>query len=66
MPKGFAHGFQTLTYDAEIAYQISAFYAPESAGGYCYDDPAFGVVWPLPVAVISDRDLSWPPFATSA
>ena len=52
MPKGFAHGFQTLTYDAEIAYQISAFYAPESAGGYRYDDPAFGIAWPLPV----DRD----------
>jgi dTDP-4-dehydrorhamnose 3,5-epimerase len=62
IPKGFAHGFQTLTDDAEIAYQISAFYAPEAAGGYRYDDAAFGIAWPLPVTVIGDRDLGWPAF----
>jgi dTDP-4-dehydrorhamnose 3,5-epimerase len=62
IPKGFAHGFQTLTDDAEVAYQISAFFAPEAAAGYRYDDAAFGVVWPLPVAVISERDLGWPAF----
>ena len=66
VPKGFAHGFQTLTDDAEVAYQISAFYAPEAAGGCRYDDPAFGVVWPLPVAMISDRDLTWPRFEADA
>ncbi|MBV8359258.1 MAG: dTDP-4-dehydrorhamnose 3,5-epimerase [Deltaproteobacteria bacterium] len=59
IPKGFAHGFQTLTDNAEIVYQISAFYEPESAAGYRYDDPTFGIAWPLPVTVISDRDLSW-------
>jgi dTDP-4-dehydrorhamnose 3,5-epimerase len=62
IPKGFAHGFQTLTDDAEVAYQISVFYAPEAAAGYRYDDAAFGVVWPLPVTVISKRDLCWPAF----
>jgi dTDP-4-dehydrorhamnose 3,5-epimerase len=62
VPKGFAHGFQTLTDDAEIAYQISAFYAPEAAGGYRYDDLAFGIAWPLPVTVISGRDIDWPAF----
>jgi dTDP-4-dehydrorhamnose 3,5-epimerase len=62
IPKGFAHGFQSLTEDAEIAYQISAFYAPEAAGGYRYDDAAFGIAWPLPVTVISSRDLEWPAF----
>jgi len=66
IPKGFAHGFQTLTDDAEIAYQISAFYAPEAAGGYRYDDAAFDVAWPLPVTVISGRDLSWPVFQSDA
>jgi dTDP-4-dehydrorhamnose 3,5-epimerase len=66
VPKGFAHGFQTLTDDAEIAYQISAFYAPEAAGGYRYDDPVFAIAWPLPVTVISDRDLSWPPLEVGA
>jgi dTDP-4-dehydrorhamnose 3,5-epimerase len=62
VPKGFAHGFQTLTDDAEITYRISAFYAPASAGGYRYDDPAFGIAWPLPVSAISERDLEWPLF----
>jgi dTDP-4-dehydrorhamnose 3,5-epimerase len=66
VPKGFAHGFQTLTDEAEIAYQISAFYAPDSAGGYRYDDPEFGIAWPLPVTAISERDLEWPPFKSNA
>ncbi len=63
IPKGVAHGFQTLSDDAEIGYHMSAFYAPEAAAGHRYDDPAFGVVWPLPVSVISPRDLAWPSFA---
>jgi len=66
IPKGFAHGFQTLTDDAEIAYQISAFYAPEAAGGYRHDDAAFGIAWPLPVTVIGERDLGWPAFEADA
>jgi dTDP-4-dehydrorhamnose 3,5-epimerase len=63
VPKGFAHGFQTLTDNAEIAYQISTFYAPEAAGGYRYNDAAFAIAWPLPVTVIGERDLGWPAFA---
>jgi dTDP-4-dehydrorhamnose 3,5-epimerase len=66
VPKGFAHGFQTLTDNAEIVYQISEFYAPEAAGGYRYDDAAFDITWSLPVTVISDRDRSWPPFKAGA
>ena len=62
VPKGFAHGFQTVIDNAEIAYQISAFYAPEAAAGYRYDDAAFGIAWPLPVTVIGERDLDWPGF----
>jgi dTDP-4-dehydrorhamnose 3,5-epimerase len=62
VPKGLAHGFQTLTDDTEIAYQISAFYVPEAAAGYRYDDAAFGIAWPLPVTVIGERDLGWPAF----
>jgi dTDP-4-dehydrorhamnose 3,5-epimerase len=60
VPKGFAHGLQTLTDDAEVAYQISAFHAPEAAGGCRYDDPAFGIAWPLPITAISERDRGWP------
>jgi dTDP-4-dehydrorhamnose 3,5-epimerase len=59
IPKGVAHGFQTLTEHCEVIYQISAFYAPEAAGGYRYDDTAFQISWPLPVSVISERDLGW-------
>ena len=62
VPKGFAHGFQTLADNAEIVYQISEFYAPNSEAGHRYDDAAFGIAWPLPVTVISERDLSWPAF----
>jgi dTDP-4-dehydrorhamnose 3,5-epimerase len=62
IPKGFAHGFQTLVDHCEIAYQISAFYAPQAAAGYRYDDIAFRIAWPLPVSMISDRDLGWPNF----
>ena len=66
IPKGFAHGFETLSDDAEIAYQISAFYTPEAAGGCRYDDAALAICWPLPVTVISERDLGWPAFKADA
>jgi dTDP-4-dehydrorhamnose 3,5-epimerase len=66
IPKGFAHGFQTLAEHCEIAYQISTFYAPEAAGGYRYDDKAFRITWPLPGTMISERDLSWPKFSIDA
>jgi dTDP-4-dehydrorhamnose 3,5-epimerase len=62
IPKGLAHGFQTLAEHCEIAYQISAFYASEAAAGYRYDDAAFDISWPLPVTMISERDLTWPKF----
>lgn len=64
IPQGFLHGFQALTDDAEILYQISTFYAPDAAAGHRYDDPAFAIAWPLPVTVISKRDLGWPAFVT--
>lgn len=57
------HGFQTLTEDCEVVYQISAFYAPEVAGGYRYDDATFQITWPLPVTVISERDIGWPKYS---
>jgi dTDP-4-dehydrorhamnose 3,5-epimerase len=63
-PEGFAHGYQTLTDDAEMYYQTSAFYAPSAARGVRYDDPAFGIRWPLPVSVISDADRKWPDYQT--
>jgi dTDP-4-dehydrorhamnose 3,5-epimerase len=64
VPGGFAHGFQTLIDEVEVAYQISAFYVPEAAGGYRHNEAAFSIAWPLPVTVISERDLAWPPLST--
>jgi len=60
VPERFAHGFLTLEDTAEITYQISQPYSPESARGVRYDDPVFGIEWPLQVEVISDQDLGWP------
>jgi dTDP-4-dehydrorhamnose 3,5-epimerase len=63
VPAGVAHGFQTLAPDTEVAYLISAFYAPAAATGIRHDDPAFAIAWPLPVADISAKDRGWPDWA---
>jgi dTDP-4-dehydrorhamnose 3,5-epimerase len=60
VPEGFAHGFLTLEDDTEVFYQMSEFFAPESARGVRYDDPAFGIRWPMEILVVSDRDRSYP------
>lgn len=60
VPKGFAHGFQTLTDDTEVFYQISTPYAPDHGRGYRHDDPTFHIPWPLPVTKISEKDLALP------
>lgn len=61
VPPGFAHGYQTLTDDAEMFYQISESYRPELARGLRWDDPALAIAWPdCPERTISPRDLSFP------
>jgi dTDP-4-dehydrorhamnose 3,5-epimerase len=61
VPEGCAHGFQTLVDDTEVLYLISKPYAPESATGVRWDDPAFGIAWPpAGERTMSDRDRSWP------
>ncbi|MEZ6001557.1 dTDP-4-dehydrorhamnose 3,5-epimerase [Hyphomonas sp.] len=47
VPKGFAHGFLTLTPDVHVAYKVTAPYAPDQDRSVRYDDPAIGVDWPL-------------------
>ena len=59
-PPGTAHGFQTLADDTEVSYWMGAFYEPGSATGVRWDDPFFGVTWPEPPTVISERDRSFP------
>lgn len=66
VPEMFAHGYQALTDGAEVTYQVSEFYTPGQERGLRYDDPRFGITWPLEVTVISDKDASWPPFEERA
>lgn len=66
IPEGFAHGFQTLADDSEVGYLMSAMYEPGAAAGYRWDDPAFAIAWPLPPAVMSEKDRAWPPFVVAA
>ncbi len=57
VPKGFAHGFQTLVDDCELEYLITPEYVPEAARGVRWDDPLLAVEWPIRTGVIiSDRD----------
>ena len=60
IPRGFAHGFQTLTDDALVAYHIAEFYRPELTAGVAWDDPEIAVSWPLPPVGQSPRDLALP------
>lgn len=64
VPERFAHGYQTLVDGTETSYQVGEFYAPEAEGGLAYDDPRLGLEWPLPVAVISEKDAQWQPLDT--
>ena len=56
VPEGMAHGFQTLADDTEVFYQISESYRPECARGVRWDDPRFGIEWPIRDPIISQRD----------
>jgi dTDP-4-dehydrorhamnose 3,5-epimerase len=60
IPEGFAHGFQSLEDNTEVFYQMSEFYHLESARGIRWDDPAFGVSWPINAPVISEKDKNFP------
>lgn len=64
VPAGLAHGFLTLERNCEVHYQMSEFYHPDSAAGVRWNDPLFSVEWPDDVLEISDRDQSFPDFAT--
>jgi dTDP-4-dehydrorhamnose 3,5-epimerase len=62
IPEGVAHGFLTLADASEVFYQISEAFHPECSAGVRWDDPAFGIEWPAPVRVISERDRGYPDF----
>lgn len=66
VPPGVAHGFQTLRDATEVHYMMSEAYRPALADGVRFDDPRFGIRWPLPVSCISDKDRAYPDFDAAA
>ena len=60
VPRGFAHGFQCLTDNVEILYQMTDFYAPELSFGFRWNDPACGIEWPISAPTMNDRDRQFP------
>jgi dTDP-4-dehydrorhamnose 3,5-epimerase len=64
IPVGLAHGFQTLTDDCEVLYQMGHRYVPQAARGVRFDDPAFAIEWPAPAGprIVSEKDRSYPDF----
>jgi len=62
IPEGFAHGFQTLEDNAEVFYQMYEFYTVEYASGIRWNDPVFGIKWPLANPIISEKDRSYRDF----
>ena len=60
VPEQCAHGYQTLEEGTEMFYMASGFYTASSASGVRFDDPAFGITWPLAATILSEQDLKWP------
>jgi dTDP-4-dehydrorhamnose 3,5-epimerase len=60
VPELFAHGYQALVDGTEVTYQVGEFYTPGHERGLRHDDPVLGIDWPLPVTVISGKDVHWP------
>jgi dTDP-4-dehydrorhamnose 3,5-epimerase len=66
VPEGCAHGFQTLDDNSELLYLMSEFYSPEHARGVRYNDPSFGIAWPLAAECLSEADRAWPDYPGKA
>ncbi len=63
VPSRFAHGYQTLVDDTEVAYQVSQFYSPEHEKGVRWNDPVFSIKWPIENnMIISEKDKNWGDF----
>lgn len=66
VPEQFAHGYQTLTDDTEVMYQVSASYSPDHERGLRYDDPGLDIHWPLPPLGVTQKDRNWALIADGA
>ena len=60
VPEGCAHGYESLEDGTEMHYMTSQTYAPNAARGARFDDPAFGIKWPLIPSLVSAQDRNWP------
>lgn len=60
IPEGFAHGFQALTDNAQLLYLHTAAWNRQHEGALRHDDPALSITWPLPVTMVSEKDLHVP------
>ena len=60
VPKGFAHGFVTLTEGVEVQYKVDEYYSPENDRSIRYDDPEIGINWGVSNPILSDKDLNAP------
>lgn len=63
IPEGFAHGFVTLSDDTDVYYQMSEYFQPDAARGVRWNDPAFGIAWPVTAPTLHPRDAGYPDFA---
>ena len=63
VPERFAHGYQALCDKTDTSYQVGEFYTPATEGGLMYKDPVLDLEWPLPVSVVSQKDLAFPPLS---
>jgi dTDP-4-dehydrorhamnose 3,5-epimerase len=59
VPKRFAHGFQALADKTDLLYTVSEFYAPQLDSGLSFKDPRLSLKWPLPVSLVSEKDLGF-------
>ena len=62
VPEGVAHGYQTLADMTEVSYQMSQVYSPGHARGVRWNDPTFGIQWPLDQPILSKKDRGYPDF----
>jgi dTDP-4-dehydrorhamnose 3,5-epimerase len=60
IPKGFAHGFQSLVDNSEVDYEITTPHVPEAAAGFRFDDPRLAINWPVADMIVSERDKMLP------
>jgi dTDP-4-dehydrorhamnose 3,5-epimerase len=62
LPKGFAHGYLTLTEHSAVLYHVSEYYTPAAERGLRWNDPCLGIAWPAAAPLLSPKDADWPDF----